>query len=94
MAAGVPVVVPKLGLFPELIELTGGGVLLPTVEPATVAAALAELMDDPDRADVMGRRAAAGVARHFSAEKMAEQTLKAYERALGTSSGEGGGNRI
>ena len=41
MAAGVPVVAPRLGLFPELIGLTGGGLLVPVEDPAAVAEALA-----------------------------------------------------
>jgi glycosyltransferase involved in cell wall biosynthesis len=82
MAAGVPAVVPGLGLFPELIRLTGGGILAPVEDPAAVAEALASLMDDPDRADRMGRAASEGVARHFSAETMTAQTLAIYEDAL------------
>jgi glycosyltransferase involved in cell wall biosynthesis len=97
MAAGVPAIVPKLGLFPELIGLTGGGLLAPFdraqgalsgVERAPVgdaaafADALGSLMDDPDRADRMGRAASEGVARHFSAEGMTVQTLAIYEEAL------------
>ena len=39
-------------------------------------------MDDPDGADRMGRSAAEGVAKHFSAEVMTDQTLAIYERAL------------
>ncbi len=82
MAAGVPAVVPSLGLFPELVELTGGGLLVPAEDADAVAHALAGLMDDPDGADRMGRAAAEGVAAHFSAEMMTDRTLRAYERAL------------
>jgi glycosyltransferase involved in cell wall biosynthesis len=82
MAAGVPAVAPRLGLFPELIGLTGGGLLTPVEDPAAVAEALAALMDDPDRADQMGRAAAEGVARHFSSEAMTARTLAIYEDAL------------
>ncbi len=83
MAAGVPVVVPAAGLFPELVDLTGGGVLVPVEDADAVAQVLAGLMDDPDGADRMGRAASEGVAEHFSAEAMADRTLHAYERALG-----------
>jgi glycosyltransferase involved in cell wall biosynthesis len=87
MAAGVPVVVPSIGLFPELIALTGGGTLVPVEDAGAVAQALAALMDDPDGADRMGQAAAEGVAAHFSADAMAEQTLRAYERALAGGTG-------
>ncbi len=87
MAAGVPVVVPALGLFPELVDLTGGGVLVPVEDAEAVAHALAGLMDDPDGADRMGRAAAQGVVEHFSADAMADRTLSAYERALAGGTG-------
>jgi glycosyltransferase involved in cell wall biosynthesis len=86
MAAGVPAVVPRLGLFSELIQLTEGGILVPVEDPATVAAALASLMDDPDRADRMGRAASEGVARQFSVEAMTSETLAVYEEALNAQS--------
>jgi len=82
MAAGVPAVVPRLGLFPELIGLTGGGLLAPAEDAAAFADALAALLDDPDRADRMGRAASEGIARHFSAEAMTSRTLAIYEEAL------------
>ena len=85
MAAGVPVVVPRLGLFPELLRLTDGGILVPVEDAAAVADALATLMDDAILADAMGRRAAEGVALHFSADAMTTRTLAVYEEALATS---------
>ena len=94
MAAGVPVVVPRLGLFPELIALTSGGALVPVEDPPAVAAALASLMDDPERADRMGQSAAEGVARHFSAELMTAQTLAIYEEALAAQAGMGLANPV
>ncbi len=82
MAAGVPAVAPRLGLFPELFGLTGGGLLVPAADPAAVAEALAALMDDPDRADEMGRAASEGIARLFSSEAMTARTLAIYEETL------------
>jgi glycosyltransferase involved in cell wall biosynthesis len=82
MAAGVPAVVPRLGLFPELIGLTGGGLLARVEDAAAFADALGSMMDDPDRADRMGRAASEGIARHFSAETMTAQTLAVYEEAV------------
>jgi glycosyltransferase involved in cell wall biosynthesis len=87
MAAGVPAVVPRLGLFPELIGLTGGGLLAPVEDAAAFADALAALLDDPDRADRMGRAASEGIARRFSAEAMTTRTLAIYEEALKAQTG-------
>jgi len=85
LAVGVPVVVPRLGLFPELLQVTGGGVLVPVEDPPAVADALAAMMDDPTRWDARGHRAAKAVALHFSADAMTTRTLAVYQEALGPS---------
>ena len=46
MACGVPVVQPRHGSFPELIEATGGGLLYDTDRPDALTEALARLMKD------------------------------------------------
>ncbi|MFH1730359.1 MAG: glycosyltransferase family 4 protein [Planctomycetota bacterium] len=78
MAAGVPAVVPDSGVFPEMIELTGGGVLFPAGDPQALADELARLMDEPERAAAMGLAARAGIGEHYSAAGMAEKTLALY----------------
>jgi glycosyltransferase involved in cell wall biosynthesis len=47
MAAGVPVVQTARGAFPELIETTGGGLLVPPGDPQALADALQRLVHDP-----------------------------------------------
>ncbi|GAF89219.1 unnamed protein product, partial [marine sediment metagenome] len=49
LAAGVPVVLPNHGAFPELVEATGGGVLHKPGDCPALAEALAGLMDDRTR---------------------------------------------
>jgi len=71
--AGVPVVSPAAGIFPEMLSLTGGGLLAPPGDAAALAAALDRLLADPEEADRLGRAGAEGVARHFSAPRIAEQ---------------------
>lgn len=79
MAAGVPVILPDRGVFPELIDLTGGGLLVPPDDAQALAEAVARLRDDPDEADRLGQAAASGIVQHFSAEEMTRQTLEVYE---------------
>lgn len=93
MAAGVPVVAPNAGVFPELIGLTGGGVLVPPGDAAAVGRALADLLDDPDAADRMGRAGAEGIARHFTADRMAEAALEALFAASAAGAEQGRGER-
>lgn len=46
MAAGVPVVQPEHGAFPEVIASTGGGLLFPPDDTAALAETLTNLFDD------------------------------------------------
>lgn len=81
-ACGVPVVEPRLGVFPELIEATGGGLLYEPDDPRGLAAALAELAADPGRAADLGRRGREAVLERFTAAHMAEQTAELYRSRL------------
>ena len=47
LASGVPVVQPDTGAFPELIELTGGGILHAPGDAGSLADALERLLLDP-----------------------------------------------
>ena len=63
MAAGVPVVLPEQGAFPEIAAAAGCGTLLRDTRPEAFAQAWAELLTDPDHLrdeSVRGRAAAAG----------------------------------
>ncbi len=78
IAAGVPVVVPDHGVFPEILRRTGGGLLFPTGDIAELAAALGKLANDPKMAAALGRAGREGIDLHHGIRKMAEETLKLY----------------
>jgi glycosyltransferase involved in cell wall biosynthesis len=80
--AGVPVVAPETGVFPEMLSLTGGGLLIPPNDAAALAATLARLQADPDEADRLGRAGAEGIARHFSAPRIAERVEGSFMELL------------
>jgi glycosyltransferase involved in cell wall biosynthesis len=82
MANGVPIVQPRRGAFTEIVERTGGGVLVPPDDPAALADALHALLLDRDRAAALGRAGAAGVRQHYSAEHMAAAAEKVYEEMM------------
>jgi glycosyltransferase involved in cell wall biosynthesis len=81
-ANGVPVVQPRHGTFPELIEATGGGVLVNPEDPADLAQALRRLMEQPEAARALGRSGQAAVRSRFHAAAMAEATVHVLERHL------------
>jgi glycosyltransferase involved in cell wall biosynthesis len=79
LACGVPVVQPRLGIFPELIDATGGGLLCEPDNPRDLANSLARLMARPAEADQMGATGRENVRARFNSKRMAEQTLAIYE---------------
>jgi glycosyltransferase involved in cell wall biosynthesis len=79
MASGVPVVQPRRGTFPEIIERTGGGVMVEPGDEAALADGIYGLWKNPERAAEMGQRGAEGVRRYFSASQMAVRAIEAYQ---------------
>ena len=80
MACGVPVVAPRRGSYTELIERTGGGMLVEPEDSGGLEAALAALASDPVRRVEYGRRAAEGVRAHYSTDEMTTRALDVYAR--------------
>lgn len=79
LAAGVPVVLPRNGAAPELVEATGGGLLCEPGDPTSLAAALAELLSDPQRGRELGRRGREAVLADFTAERAASKLASVFE---------------
>jgi glycosyltransferase involved in cell wall biosynthesis len=79
-ASGVPVVQPRHAAFPELLELSGAGVLCEPGDPVALAEALEEVLLDAERLQSMGRAGARAVAEQFSIERMAENLIQTFER--------------
>jgi glycosyltransferase involved in cell wall biosynthesis len=82
LAAGVPVVQPRLGAFPELIERTGGGVTCEPGDPQSLAAAIELLLQHPNQARALGEAGRRAVFEKFSAEVMARGTLAVFDELL------------
>ena len=74
MACGVPVVLPRHGAFPELIEATQGGLLHTAGDEDDLVLAIERLADDHDLRKAMGQRGAIAVRERFSAPLMAART--------------------
>ena len=82
MACGVPVVAPRRGTYTEMVERTGGGVLVPPDDIEAFVAALSALEADPARRAQLGTAGAAGVRAHYTASGMAESAVGIYERLV------------
>jgi glycosyltransferase involved in cell wall biosynthesis len=84
MASGVPTVQPRRGAFPEMLHKTGGGILVPPDDPASLAGAILTLWKDRALAAELGRRGAEGVREHYSVSTMADRALEVYRSIAGT----------
>jgi glycosyltransferase involved in cell wall biosynthesis len=81
-ANGIPVVEPRHGSFPELIESSSGGVLVEPNNPKTLADALHSILIDHDSRDRIGRAGEASVHERFTSTAMARETLAILERFI------------
>jgi len=81
-ANGIPVVVPEHGTYPELVADTGGGLLHQPHAPADLAAKLAELLQDRNRAQHLGQAGQLAIQGRYHASKMAEKTLQLYHELV------------
>jgi glycosyltransferase involved in cell wall biosynthesis len=79
-ANGIPVVQPRHGSFPELIEESGGGLLVDADDPAALADGLRRMLEDPELRDRTGRAGEQAVRERFSAGSMARGMSAILER--------------
>jgi len=80
MACGLPVVANAAGALPEVVGSDGrAGRLVPPRDPRALAAAIAELLADPDRLAAMGRAARARVQTSFRWDDAASQLVEVFE---------------
>lgn len=80
LAAGVPVVQPNHGAYPEWVNATQGGLLHRPHDSIDLAEKLATLLRDAELRKRLGQQGRAGVFEKFSSEKMAAGTLDAMRR--------------
>ena len=80
MASGVPVVQPRLGASPEIIELSGGGVCYDPADPDALAAALENVLLDEARWRRMSEAGRAAVRDRFDVNNTAASMIGVYEQ--------------
>jgi len=73
LAAGVPIVAPRLGVFPEIIKMTNGGMLYSADDAADLRRVLQNLLGSGELLRQMAATAAEAISRHFSLSRMAEE---------------------
>ena len=75
LASGVPVVQPRASSFPEIIEESGGGVLVLPGDPIALATAWHELLSSPDALQSFREKGRHAAENHYSVSAMRERFL-------------------
>jgi glycosyltransferase involved in cell wall biosynthesis len=79
LAAGVPVVQPAHGAFPELIAATSGGLLVRPGDSSHLADTLHALLLDPRQRQQLGAQGRAAVLKSLNARHAAERTVEVLQ---------------
>jgi glycosyltransferase involved in cell wall biosynthesis len=82
MAAGLPVVGPRVGGLAELVVEGETGLLVTPGDPAALASALEPLVDDPALRERFGAAGRARIETHFTLESFLEAHLDLYHSEL------------
>jgi glycosyltransferase involved in cell wall biosynthesis len=82
MAAGVPVVATRVGGIPEIIADGVGGLLVPAQDSRALAAAIAQLLRDPQRAQRFAEVAQERARTEFSYERLLAALDRLYRETF------------
>lgn len=82
LANGVPVVQPRHGAFPEMIEATGGGILVTPESADAVVKGIMALYNDAEQRERLGRTGQSNVHQKFNDAAVAAQLLAVFQKYL------------
>ncbi len=82
MACGTPVVATRAGALAEVMERTGGGLLVPRDDPSALAAGIERLLADAGLRAELARRGRERVVEAYSWPQIARATESAYHDVL------------
>jgi glycosyltransferase involved in cell wall biosynthesis len=80
--AGVPVVQPSTGAFPEIVEKTGGGIIYSPDDTKGLADALGNILKDRELLSRLGKQGKENVLKNLSLQKMSEGLSEVYKSVL------------
>lgn len=82
MNAGLPVVVPDFGGFPEIVEETGCGITVDTGAVGAVADGIESLVEDPEWARELGRQGRSALEDRYNWEREREKVSNVVGRVV------------
>ena len=84
MACGIPVVQPRRGAFTEIVERTGGGLLVDADDVESLAHGLLKVNQNPTLTDELSDNGYRNVREFYSVARMADSALDVYESLVKT----------
>lgn len=78
MTAGCPVIASRVGGIPEIIQDEKHGTLIPPDDPGSLATAILEYLDNPDRRESVSKAGCQHVRENFSIEAMITKLESVY----------------
>jgi glycosyltransferase involved in cell wall biosynthesis len=78
LASGVPLVQPALGAFPEIISLSGGGLIYFPNNAETLASNLMSLITDKDRLNMLSISGRKAVEEQYDCAKITQKLVSVY----------------
>jgi glycosyltransferase involved in cell wall biosynthesis len=78
MASGVPVIQPALGAFPEIVNLSGGGIIYEPNTPEALCEELAVLLSDSEKLSSLSVQARKGVEINFNINDHVKEMIGVY----------------
>ncbi len=82
MSAGLPVIASNFPHWKELIERIDGGLTVDPLDPAAIARAITWVLENPAKAEAMGKRCQAAVRSTYNWATQEQSLLRIYERIL------------
>ena len=82
MASGVPVVQPRRGGFTEIVERTGGGLLVEPDDVESLTEGLHTLWHDPALRATLARQGYDGVRAQYTVQRSADRVLAVYDEVI------------
>jgi glycosyltransferase involved in cell wall biosynthesis len=76
---GIPLVQPKLGAFPEIIEASGGGVIYQPNTSEVLAQKLAEVLSNPEQIKLMSINGRKSVEEKFNTKILIKKMIEVYK---------------
>jgi len=82
MAAGIPIVQPALGAFPEIVSGSGGGVIYPDNTPQALAETLNALLADKKKLRTLSANARQSIEKTFNIHALSKEMASIYQQAI------------